>query len=326
MNKADRRLFLGASDAAAVMGLSPWSTPVELWQEKTGRRPDEVPSARQQRIFDRGHRLEPFIRDITVDKLQDMGLSVKLIASNARYTDSEYVWMSCEIDFELQLTGEVEINGDVVQFQNERINADAKSVSGFASKKWGEVGSDNVPIEYACQFQVGLMVTGRRYCLVAALRSFDDVDIYWTVRDDETVDAMRPKLVDFWVNHVQADAPPDPMKFSDIKALFPLDNGIGIEATDEVLEWVAQLRRCKDQIADLKKTEEILSFDIAGFISPFARLTHRGRDVMTWRGQGATNLNLEALREAHPAIAAEFTVTKTNRVLRFGRPKKGSIR
>ena len=116
------------------------------------------------------------------------------------------------------------------------------------------------------------------------------------------------------------------MKFSDIKALFPLDNGIGIEATDEVLEWVAQLRRCKDQIADLKKTEEILSFDIAGFISPFARLTHRGRDVMTWRGQGATNLNLEALREAHPAIAAKFTVTKTNRVLRVGRPKKGSIR
>jgi len=33
----DRSRFLGGSDAAAVMGLSPWATPVELWMKKTGR-------------------------------------------------------------------------------------------------------------------------------------------------------------------------------------------------------------------------------------------------------------------------------------------------
>jgi hypothetical protein len=76
-------------------------------------------------------------------------------------------------------------------------------VTGFARKKWGEVDTEDVPIEYAAQFMHGLMVTGRRMCLVAALRSFDDVDLYWTLRDDETIAGMREKLVDFWLDHVQ---------------------------------------------------------------------------------------------------------------------------
>ncbi|GIV50913.1 MAG: hypothetical protein KatS3mg038_1434 [Candidatus Kapaibacterium sp.] len=33
----DRRSFLGASDAPAILGLSPWRTAYEVWAEKTGR-------------------------------------------------------------------------------------------------------------------------------------------------------------------------------------------------------------------------------------------------------------------------------------------------
>lgn len=38
---AERRLGIGGSDAAAVLGLSPWKTNVELWEEKTGRRDEK---------------------------------------------------------------------------------------------------------------------------------------------------------------------------------------------------------------------------------------------------------------------------------------------
>ena len=41
----DRRNSIGASDAAAAIGESPWKTPVELWQEKTGRvKRDDAPT------------------------------------------------------------------------------------------------------------------------------------------------------------------------------------------------------------------------------------------------------------------------------------------
>lgn len=300
----DRSQFLGGSDVAAVMGLSPWATPVELWMQKTGRQPREEPTEAKQRIYDRGHKLEPFIRDMVIDKLREAGHVVELIACNERYADAEHPFLACEIDFELMLDGE-------------HINCDAKSVSGFARKKWGEVDTEDVPIEYAAQFMHGLGVTGRGKCLVAALRSFDDVDIYWTLRDDETITAMRAKCVQFWNEHVLADVPPDPMEFSDIKALFPLDNGQAIDATDEIAQKVADLKRVKAAIKDLEEQEELLTFDVGEFISPNAILKHQGKEIATWKAQASSRIDTTALKEKQPEIAAEFTKTTTTRVLRL---------
>lgn len=326
----DRSRFLGGSDAAAVMGLSPWSTPFELWQEKTGRARKDPEDPMRKRVLARGQKLEPFIRDMTIDALRDRGLAVELLKCNERYADPQHPFLSCEIDFELKLTGSVEIGGSIVQFDGEHINADAKSVSGFARKKWGDVDTEDVPIEYAAQFMHGLMVTGRRFCLVAALRSFDDVDIYWTVRDDETIAGMRPKLVSFWIDHVLADVPPDPVTFDDIKALFPLDNGLAVEATEDIADKVAQLRQVRGSLREFTEAEEALKFDIAEYISPHTRLTYRGADLMTWKGQGDTRLDQKLLAEAelyrrNPAgeferitdPVAAFSRTKVIRVLRF---------
>ena len=319
----DRSKFLGGSDAAAVMGLSPWATPVELWMQKTGRKPKAEPDARQQRIYDRGHRLEPFIRDMVMDKLRDEGVEVELLACNERYVDPEHGFLSCEIDFELAITGTVQIGDELVAMDREHVNADAKSVSGFARKKWGEENTEDVPIEYAAQFMHGLMITGRRYCLVAALRSFDDVDIYWTVRDDETIAAMRPKLVSFWLDHVVADVAPDPMVFDDIKALFPLDNGLCAEATPEIAELVGRYRVVKAQLSDLEKVADELKFRIADFISPHSMLTYEGQPLMTWKGQPDKRLDVDAFRAAHPDLFTQYARTKTVRVLRFA-SKKGT--
>lgn len=300
----DRSQFLGGSDVAAVMGLSPWATPVELWMQKTGRQPREEPTEAKQRIYDRGHKLEPFIRDMVIDKLREAGHQVELIACNERYADAEHPFLACEIDFELMLDGE-------------HINCDAKSVSGFARKKWGEVDTEDVPIEYAAQFMHGLGVTGRSKCLVAALRSFDDVDIYWTLRDEETITAMRARCVQFWNDHVLADVPPDPLEFSDIKALFPLDNGKAIDATEEIAQKVADLKRVKATIKDLEDQVEILTFDIGNYISPNTTLKYLDKKIATWKAQSTARIDTTALKEKAPEIAAKFTKTTISRVLRL---------
>lgn len=317
----DRSEFLGGTDIAAVMGLSPWATPVELWMQKTGRAPKEQPTAQKQRVYDRGHKLEPFIRDMVIAKLQDMGCEVELLACNRRYADKEHPFLACEIDFELRITGEVEIGGNLYNFKAEEINADAKSVSSFARKKWGLESNEDVPIEYAAQFMHGLGIRNRRFCLVAALRSFDDVDIYWTVRDDETIAAMRQKAVTFWTEHVLTGVPPDPFTFSDIKLLFPKDNGQAREATAEIAEKVGQLRRIKDQIKAWEDAEKELTFEIGEFISPHAALTVEGREICTWKAQATTRLDQARLKEEAPDIHRKFCTTTTGRVLRL---KKGT--
>lgn len=52
---------IGGSDAAAVVGMSPWMTPMQLWQYKTGQ-------ARQKELsgnsaVEQGNRMEPILRD-----------------------------------------------------------------------------------------------------------------------------------------------------------------------------------------------------------------------------------------------------------------------
>lgn len=320
-----RQGFIGGSDAAAIIGLSPWATPLELWTEKTGRKEPEPYDRKRERMLARGKKLEPFIVEMVVDKLvDDMGLQVELLAVNQHYADHEHPWMRCEIDFELRVTGTVCIGDTEVIFDNEVINADAKSVSGFARKKWGEEDTEDVPIEYASQFMFGLMVTGRRYCLVAALRSFDDVDVYWTVRDDETIAAMRPRILDYWFNHVVADVPPDPMKFSDIKYLFTTDNGQAREATPEIAQKVAQYAAAKRSAKTNEDIAELLQFEIGEFLSPYAVLKYEGQDLLTWRGQDDTRLDQKALEQAHPELFAEFKRTKVIRVMRVCKPKKGT--
>lgn len=55
-----RRGGIGSSDAPIIMGVSPWKTPYQLWEEKTGR----VCNDRLQGNFatERGNRLEPIAR------------------------------------------------------------------------------------------------------------------------------------------------------------------------------------------------------------------------------------------------------------------------
>lgn len=64
-----RRSHITATDLPVLMGLSPWSTPYQLWQEKLGlKAPKEVNQAMQ-----RGLDLESTARDIFVEK---RGISV----------------------------------------------------------------------------------------------------------------------------------------------------------------------------------------------------------------------------------------------------------
>ena len=55
-----RARSLGASDAAAATGRSPWTSNVELWQIKTGRKPR--PDIGDKPAVKRGHDAEPLVR------------------------------------------------------------------------------------------------------------------------------------------------------------------------------------------------------------------------------------------------------------------------
>lgn len=300
----ERRAYIGGSDMAAIYGVSPYTTPVQLWLEKTGQRTPPPPDKYKQRIFDRGHKMEPIVVDMVIDKLREQGHVVELLATNKRYHDLEYPFLSCEIDFELMLDGE-------------HINGDAKTVHGFARNSWGEEETDEMPLHYHLQFLHGLGITRRRRCIVAALIGLDDVAIYWADWDDETIDAIRAKATSFWNDCVIGGARPDFMVYDDVSAVYPIDNGKTIEASPEIVGKVSKLRDLKFQIKSWEAEAESIQLDIAEFISPFSILMSGGRPIVTWKAQQAKRLDQAALDKAHPGLLAQFKTTSTSRVMRL---------
>jgi putative phage-type endonuclease len=296
--------FIGGSDVAAILGVSPWKTPHELWLQKTGRAPREEITPEQQKRFDRGHRLEPVVLQMLIDRLQDDGHDVQLLRTNERYTDPEHPFMACEIDFELILDGE-------------HINGDCKTVHPFAAKKWGEEGTDEVPIEYAAQFMHGLGITGRQKCIVATLIGMDDLLIYMIERDDETIAGIRGRVVEFWNECIVADTAPDPIDFDDCKAIYAKSNGGSIEATSEVRDAVFNLAETKSKIKILERTEEELSYRITAFMQPNATLTFGGNVIATWNNQNDTRIDQKLMKEQAPELFQQYCRTKEIRVLRL---------
>ena len=62
----DRTKFIGGSDIAAILGISPWRTAVQLWKDKiTPRVADDGRPKRKQ--LSRGHRWESVVAEMLVE-------------------------------------------------------------------------------------------------------------------------------------------------------------------------------------------------------------------------------------------------------------------
>ncbi len=82
-----RKSRIGASEAPIIMGVSPWTSPQALWEQKVGLKPAPIKTARMQR----GHDLEEPAR---VEFARLMGISVEPMVVKHR----EYDWMIASLD------------------------------------------------------------------------------------------------------------------------------------------------------------------------------------------------------------------------------------
>lgn len=221
----DRSKFLGGSDIAAILGISPWKTAIDLWLDKTAPR---VEDGRNHAAKRRGTRLEPYIVDMI---REEHGLNI--VARNERYIDADVPYFAAEIDAET--TDE---------------NIEIKTVHPFKSKEWGELQTDQLPLHYVAQVQWGLGVRRKERARVFALIG-DDLRPYVVERDDETIESLREKAVEFWTRYVLAKLRP-PMDYADSKTLdtlrrlYPGTDGSTIEATAMHEHWRAVLQTAED--------------------------------------------------------------------------------
>ena len=180
---ADRRNYLGASDIAALAGVSPWKSPFELYLEKIGEldpqaRTSEADRARQER----GHRLE----DVALDwDAEIRGLSIERIRRDIVHPRLPFIV--------------VHPDGRVKPWRKTRRLLEAKT----SARKW-----DGIPQHVEAQVQAQMAATGADVVDVVVLGFDGPPTPIEVVRNPELIAALEDLASSFWDRVQRRDPPP----------------------------------------------------------------------------------------------------------------------
>lgn len=177
-----RRQGIGGSDAAAVAGLNPWKSPVEVWLEKTGQITEQPDNEKMYW----GRVLEDIIAQ---EFSRRTGL--KVWRRNAILQHPEYPFMIANID--RRIVGKEE-------------GLECKTASEYVKDQWKD---DNVPDMYIIQCQHYMAVTGAKAWWIAVLIGGNCFKYTKIERDEEIIEYLIKIESDFW-RLVEENTPPEP--------------------------------------------------------------------------------------------------------------------
>lgn len=244
-NQINRKKGLGATDCAAVMGMSPYKTPYELWMIKTGRMEEEA-ILDEKRLRLRHAHEETIAQEYAIQK------NVKLEKMEDTIFHKDLPFMLCHLD-------------RVVSGQRKIV--ECKSASGFMRNMWGMGGSDEAPLHYILQVQHQLACSGYDDADIAALIDIDDYRIYPMPRNEKIIEKIEYECEKFWHKNVLADVPPPPTCRNDLKLMYPANNGKFIEATLDVMSVINVFNNFKTDIKNLESEKEKVEKEIIEFIA-----------------------------------------------------------
>lgn len=205
-----RKKGIGGSDAAAAMGISPYQSMLELWMDKTSRKPPESPESiiGQRAPMYWGNVLEPVIAE---QYSLLTGRKVRRINAILQHPDEDKKWMLANLDFA------------IVGCEDTHI-LECKTAGEFGAKHW----RDGVPDYVMSQVQHQLAVTGKQTADVCVLICGQELQIHRVERDDDLINSIIQLERHFW-QYVMDDEPPAPdgsdSAQSALQQLYPRDSG-----------------------------------------------------------------------------------------------------
>ncbi len=223
-----RRGGIGASDVAAVLGLSPWSSPWSIWADKVGLVPDDDQFDNDDDPKEFGRRAEAMLGPWFTDRT-----GFHIVGEQMRVTNPERPWMLATPDGAVADSPDTPI-GDVL--------------GGLEIKTdWG-VPWIEIPAHYQTQGQWQMAATGWERVWFATLhgRRFR---VYELERDQDDIDFMVERVEAFWTGHVLTGEPPPldghAATLAAIEAIYPAHVPKSTVEIDDVAGAVAMLTEAK---------------------------------------------------------------------------------
>jgi len=181
-----RKNGIGASDTPIILGVSRFSTPFQLWNEKLGLKKQEF----DQFITDLGHRFEPIARS-------EFALETGIDLEPAVVQHKDIEWLCASLD---GFSKKEDVFGEIKYVGQEKFDE---------VKSTGKVLEEHFP-----QIQHQFLVTGMKRCVYIVYtlnekrNELKDVHWIWPKRDlGYITDVMFPAIEHFW-NLLQTQTAP----------------------------------------------------------------------------------------------------------------------
>lgn len=175
---------LGASDAPAVMGESPWTSPFELWLQKTGIMERPPANEFQVAAMKRGQELEPIAREKFEKEIGKPFPTLSAVHDEHEFLRASFDGYNAELNalVEIKCPGKEDL---------------AKAAKGI------------VPDKYKAQVQQQLLISGAKVCYYYTWDGKSDKGTIIEVKPDpEYQKRLLDTMIDFWAR-VQNQILPD---------------------------------------------------------------------------------------------------------------------
>lgn len=292
------KIHISGSEVAAILGLSKWDSPIDIYMRKLGLlepKPESEPmrwgTAAEHVVARRyakqmGYNLFPSM-DIGFDRMTPL-------------VHPDYPWW--------RGTPDRKIHGP----NDDWGLLEIKIIGERSAADFGEPPDGEVPDAYLCQMAWYFPLIGAEWGDLAVQVGNRDFRIYRIKRDHELENQMRDAALTFIENHLVPEIPP-PIDGSEssrhyLSLRYPQDTEPLLEVPQDsiIVAWVNQYRegreRLKQTEAEVSQAENWLKEQIgnhAGLQGGFGK-------VLWKRNKDSEVVDTKAMTAAHPEIAAQF--------------------
>ena len=179
---------LGGSDVAAVFGVSPWTTPLELWHIKKGL--IQANDSANAVVKEMGHLMEPIVAQCYAKATGN-----KIISDTGLYQHAEYPYALANLDYRVEEKGRQGV-------------LECKSTTYHKAGDWAE---GRIPYFYELQVRYYLAVMDLDFADIACMWGFNpetDMAVCRICRDS-AVEALIFEKLDAFIESLELDIPPD---------------------------------------------------------------------------------------------------------------------
>lgn len=238
---AERRNHIGGSDAAAIVGMSKWSSPVSVWADKLGK----IPPKEDNEAMRQGRDLEQYVAERF---MEETGKKVR--RENAILVNPAYPFAHANVD-------------RLIVGEDAGLECKTTSVLNLKTYKNGEY-----PDNYYVQCVHYMAVTGAKRWYLAVLVLGVGFYVFVIERDEDEINALMNAEKEFWQYVANDEMPPvdgtDPTSDT-LERIYPESNGETVDMT----AFGAKLdtyQKLGERIDELKKDREGIANEIKAYM------------------------------------------------------------